>query len=100
MSHFHPTSAASSLQPVINNALEAYKKRTRNDLLTHPLFSQLEACNSPAAILAVLQQQVQGFGQSPDRNDRWVKWLYPTVNVIYTLSDSLGEGDGLVSLRA
>ena len=72
---------------------------TREDLLTHPLSSQLEACNTPAAIISVFQQQVQGFTQSPDRDDRWIKWLDPTVDVIYTLSDSLGEGDGLVSLR-
>ena len=101
MSHSHPTAASSSsnVQQIINNALKAYKKRTKKDLLTHPLSSQLEACNGPAAILAVLQQNVQGFDQSPDRDDRWIKWLNPTVNFIYALSNSLVEGDGPVSLQ-
>ena len=103
MSRFYPTAAApsSNVQPlaIINNALKAYKKRTKKDLLTHPLSSQLEACSTPAAILAILQQQVQGFDQSPDHDDRWINWLDPIVNVIYALSNSLGEGDGLVSLQ-
>jgi hypothetical protein len=48
---------------------------------------------SPGDILAILQQQVQ----SQSRDDRWTKWLYPTVNVLYVLSATLGEGVGLVS---
>jgi hypothetical protein len=101
MSHSHLTAAASSsnFQVILNNALNAYKERTKKDLLIHPLASQLEACSSPAAILAVLHQQVRALDQSSDRDDRWTKWLDPTVNIIYTLSDGLGEGVGLVSPR-
>ena len=99
MSHSHLTAASSSsnFQVILNNALEAYKKR-KKDLLIHPLASQLEACSSPAAILAVLHEQVQTLYQSLDRDDRRTKWLDPTVNVICTLSDGLREGVVLVSL--
>ena len=101
MSHSQPTASASSsnFQVILDNALNAYKERTKKDLLIHPLASQLEACSSPAAILAVLHQQVRTLEQSPDRDDRWTKWLDPTVNIICTLSDGLGEGVGLVSLQ-
>jgi hypothetical protein len=100
MSHSHLTAASSSnFQLIINNALKAYEKHTKNDLLAHPLASQLQACNSPGAILAVLQQQVQGLDQSRSSDDRWTKWLDPTVNILYALSATLGEGVGLVSLR-
>ena len=96
MSHSHLTAASSSnLQRVINNALDAYKKRTKNDLLAHPLASQLQACDSPDAILAILQQQVQGIDQSRS-DDRWTKWLDPTVNVLFAFSSTLGAGVGLV----
>jgi hypothetical protein len=62
MSHSHPTAASSSnFQLIINNALKVYEKRTKQDLLAHPLASQLHACNSPGAILAILQQQIQGL---------------------------------------
>ena len=83
----------------MENALESYKKHTKKDLLAHPLASQLQACDSPAAILAVLQQQVQELDQSRSSDDRWSKWLVPTVNILYSLSETLGEGVGLVSLQ-
>lgn len=98
MSRPHPTAASSNSRSVINNALEAYQKRTKKDLLVHPLASQLEACESPAAILAILHQQVQGL-EARNNDDRWTDWLGPTVNILCTLSDTLGEGAGLVSIR-
>jgi hypothetical protein len=102
MSRSHLTAASSSnnFQLVINNALKAYEKRTKKDLLAHPLASQLQACNSPNAILTTLRQQFHGLDQSRSSDDRWTKWLDPTVNILYTLSAALGEGVGLVSLRA
>ena len=99
MSHSYPTASSSSnFQLIINNALKAYEKRTKEDLLAHPLAAQLQACNSPGDILAILQQQVQ-LDQSRSSDDRWSKWLNPTVSVLYGLSDTLGEGVSLVSLR-
>jgi hypothetical protein len=98
-SHRDLTAASSSnFQLIINNALKAYEKRTKKDLLAHPLASQIQACNSPSAILAVLHQQVQELDQSQSSDDRWTKWLDPTVGVLYALSATLGEGVGLVSL--
>ena len=99
MSHSQTTAASSSnFQLIINNALDAYKKRTKNDLLSHPLSPQLEACDSPDAIIAVLQQQIQGIGQSRS-DDRWTKWLAPTVNVLFAFSSTLSAGIGLVCSR-
>ena len=103
MSHAHPTapsssSSSSNFQLIINNALDAYKKRTQNDLLAHPLAAELQPCNTPSAILAVLQKQLQGLDQSRNSDDRWTRWLDPTVNVLFALSATLGEGVGLVCL--
>jgi hypothetical protein len=65
MSHPQLTAASSSnFQLIFNNALKAYEKRTKRDLLAHPLAAQLQICNTPSAILAVLHQQVQGLDQS------------------------------------
>jgi len=100
MSHSHTTAAPSfNFQLIINNALKAYEKRTKNNLVAHPLASQFQTCNSPGDILTVLQQQVQGPDQSrSSRNgdDRWTKWLDPTVNVLFAFSATLGAGVGLV----
>ena len=99
LSH-HTASSSNKFQLIINDALNSYKKRTKKDLLSHPLATQLQACNSPGDILTVLHQQVQGLDQSRSTDDRWTKWLDPTINVLYTLSESLGEGVSLVSLMA
>ena len=100
MSHpQHTASSSSNFQLIINSALDRYKKRTNNDLLAHPLAAQLQSCNSPGDILAVLQQQVQGLDQSRSSDERWSRWLDPTVNVLYTLSSTLAAGIGLVCLK-
>ena len=102
MSNSHPITTASSssnFQLIFNNALKEYERRTKKDLLAHPLAAELQNCNSPRKILDVFQQQVQGLGQTLSGNDRWTKWLDPTVNVLYMLSETLGEGISLVSLK-
>ena len=99
MSHTHPTGPSSSnFQLIFNNALKAYEKQTNNDILLHPLAASLQACQSPSAILAVLQEQVQEFDQSRTSDERLTKWLEPTINVLYAFSNTIGEGVSLVSL--
>jgi hypothetical protein len=99
MSHSHLiTTSSSNFQLIVENALKVYEERTRKDVLTLPLFAQLQACNSPDAIIAVLQEQVQGPSQSLSE-ERLIRWLNPTVHVLYSLSSTLGEGFGRVSLR-
>ena len=89
MSHSQPTTSLSS-QSTINDALKAYQRRTKKDLLSHPLASQIQACNSPGDILTVLQQQIQGLGQSQSADERWTRWLNPTINVISAFSQTVG----------
>jgi ERCC4-related helicase len=100
MSHTHTTSASSSnFQIIFDNALKAYEKRTKNDILTHPLAAQLQHCNTPSTILDILQQQVQELNQSQRRNERWTRWLDPTVKVLHAFTETLGERVTAVCLR-
>jgi len=46
--------SSTNFQLIFNYALDVYKKRTKNDLLAHILAAELQKCNSPSAILAVL----------------------------------------------
>ena len=96
MSHTHPTSTSSNFQLVFNNALKAYKKRTKKDPLAHPLADRLETCDSANSILTVLREQVQELNESQSSN---TKWLGPTVNVLHAFSETLGEGVGSVCFR-
>jgi hypothetical protein len=98
MSQTPPTASSSSnFQAIFAASLKAYEKKTKKDLLAHPLMPQLQTCNSPTDILAVLRTQVQQFEQSTSGDDRLTKWLTPTVNVLYAFSGVLGAGVGLVS---
>jgi hypothetical protein len=80
--------------------LKEYKKRTKNDVLTHPLANQLEVCNSASSILAVLQEQVQELNQSQRRDERWTRWLNPTVKVLHAFSVTLEEHVTLVCISS
>src|SRR5713226_6470518 len=98
MSHANPTTSSPNFQLIFNNALEAYRKRTRKDLLAHPLFAQLRNCNSPSDILSLINQQLQGLHQSQRDHERLTRWLDPTVRVLYAFSGTLGAGVSLVCI--
>ena len=89
----------SNFVSVFNAALEAYKRRTKKDLTSHPLLPNLQSCDSPEAILAVLRERIPAFSQSQNEDDGLTKWVSPTVNVLYSLSATLGGGIGLVGIR-
>ena len=99
MSHARTAPAASpNFLLIFNNALKVYEKHTKCDLLAHPLAAQLQSCDSPAAILAIIHQQVQGLNQSQRADERMTKWLNPTTHVLNAFSATLGGGVGMVCL--
>ena len=91
--------SSSNFNYVFISAFDAYKKRTKLDIATHPLFSTLETCDSPEAVLTVLREQIFASEQSQGGDERLTNWLVPTVNVLYAFSATLGEGASLVSLK-
>src|SRR5712675_3206032 len=92
------TSTHSNFQSVLNSALEKYENKTKNKLLTHPLSTQLQSCNSPSEILSLLEGLVQQLAQHRTSDGRLRNWLNPTVNVLYAFSATLGGAVGLVNL--
>ena len=88
----------SKFVPIFNTALETYKRKTKKDLAKHPLLPRLQSCESPEAILTVLQEQIPASSQSQNSDDGLTKWIAPTVNVLYSFSGTLGGVLGLVSI--
>ena len=90
-----PSVATSSanFEAIFAAALEAYKKQTKKDITSHPLATQLQSCESPSDILAVLHAQVQAL----NANEKLTSWLDPTVNVLYAFSVTLNSTAGLVN---
>ena len=100
MSHVPSSSTpTTNFETIFTAALKEYKKQTKRDISSHPLAAQLQACDSPSAILAVLQVQVQKFGQPQSDDEKWIKWVDPTVNVLFAFSATVGNGVGLVIMR-
>ena len=90
-------SSMPNFQPILDKALKEYKKKTGKDLTTHPLAAEINGCDSPEAILAVLQGKANELDHSRRTDERFTKWLTPTVSVLSALSATLGQGVGLVS---
>ena len=90
-------SSTPNFQPILDKALKEYKKKTGKDLTTHPLAAEINGCDSPEAILAVLQGKADELDHSRRTDERLTKWLTPTVSVLNALSATLGQGVSSVS---
>ncbi|KAH9025144.1 hypothetical protein EDB84DRAFT_1440482 [Lactarius hengduanensis] len=96
MSQIPPSTASSiNFEEIFRVSLEAYGKKTKRDIASHPLAVQLQSCNSPGAILDLLQAQAQALDKSQSADDKLTSWLGPTVNVLCTFSAILGDAVGL-----
>lgn len=87
-------------QLIFDDALEFYKMKTGKDLYSHPLLSKLETCDSPDTILIALQQQIPGFDKPGSINgddNKFTKWLDPTIKALMAFSSIIGGGVSLVS---
>jgi hypothetical protein len=97
------STSQSNFASIFNAALESYKRKTKKDLASHPLLPNLQSCQSPEAVLAVLREQVPGGASNQSRNDNdddgLTKWVTPTVNVLYSFSGTIGQGVGLVKSK-
>jgi hypothetical protein len=76
------SSSTPNFQPIFEKALEEYKKKTGKDLTAHPLAAQIKGCNSPEAILTVLERKANELKQSRSGDERLSKRLNPTVNIL------------------
>jgi len=88
-----PPTDSYNFKVIFEAVLEAYKKKTKQSLEGHALLTQLQTCDSPAAILDLLRGQV-----NPNADEGLKKWLNPTINVLYAFSATLGEGVGMVNI--
>jgi hypothetical protein len=89
-----PPTDSDNFKVIFEAAFKAYKKKTKQNLEGHVLLTQLQTCDSPAAILDLLRGQV-----NPNADEGLKKWLNPTINVLYAFSATLGGGVGLVNIN-
>jgi hypothetical protein len=90
------TPGISNFTSIFEVASNKYKMLTMNDLQTHPYAAKFDTCDSLQAVLDMFQKQAQAFEEYRNGDDRLIKWLNPTINILFTLSATLGEGLALL----
>jgi hypothetical protein len=84
------TSSTSNIK-LFTDALADYAERTGIDLSTHPFADKLEQSDSLEAIHHLLQEREDAFKKFRNKNRRLIKYITPWVEVLHTISDTLGE---------
>lgn len=93
MAQIQPTATSSTtFEAIFTAALKAYEKQTKKVITSHSLATELQSCDSPSAIIALLRTQVD---QSQSADEKWTKWLDPTVDVLYAFAETLSSGAAL-----
>jgi hypothetical protein len=82
---------------IFNAALIEYQTLTGKPLDSHPFASQLDTCQNTEAVSNLLRTQAQAFSKFRKGDERLMAWLDPTIHILSTFSDTLGEGISLVS---
>ncbi|KAI9447171.1 hypothetical protein BJY52DRAFT_1228412 [Lactarius psammicola] len=90
------TASSASFEETFRVSLEAYRNKTKKDIASHPLAAQLKSCDSPSAILDLLQAQAKAFDKSQSADENLTKWLDPTVNVLCKFSAVLGDAVAMI----
>ena len=94
------STSSPNFESIFTAALEKYKERTKKDIAAHSLAAQIKSCDSPNAVLTVLQTQVQTSDSSPSSNRTWkrlAKLLDPTITVLYAFSGFVSNVTGPVN---
>jgi hypothetical protein len=82
---------------IFNAATDEYQRLTGKRLDIHPFAAQLNTCQNPEAISNIFRGQEQAFSKILKNDERLMAWLDPTIHILLTFSDTLGEGIGRVS---
>ncbi|KAF8482388.1 hypothetical protein DFH94DRAFT_690590 [Russula ochroleuca] len=80
---------------IFNAAENEYQTLTGKSLESHPFATQLETCQNPDAISNLLRTQAQAFSKFRKGDEKLMAWLDPTIHILSTFSDTLGEGISL-----
>ncbi|KAI0288060.1 hypothetical protein BC826DRAFT_1040382 [Russula brevipes] len=84
---------------IFDIASDEYNRLTGQDLHKHPLATDLDTCRNPQDVSKLLQAHAQAFSKFSEGDKMLMKWLDPTVNILYTFSATL-EGVGLNTILA
>jgi hypothetical protein len=82
---------------IFNAAITEYQTLTGEPLDTHPFATQLDTCQNPEDVSDLFRTQARAFSKFCKGDEKLMAWLDPTIHILLTFSDTLGEGICLVS---
>ena len=78
-------------------AVDKYAEQTGMNLKENPFADKVKGCDSPGAVLLLLQENMKVFQDYRDQNRKFIDCLSPVVQFVHAFSGILGEAAGLVS---
>ncbi|KAH8979969.1 hypothetical protein EDB86DRAFT_595080 [Lactarius hatsudake] len=88
----------SNFQSILN-ALDKYAEQTGINLNENPFADKVKGCESPNAVLLLLQDNLKAFKDYRDQNRKFIDCLSPVVQFVHAFSGVLGETAGLVPFQ-
>ncbi|KAH9021033.1 hypothetical protein EDB84DRAFT_549436 [Lactarius hengduanensis] len=88
----------SNFQSILD-ALDKYAEQTGINLNENPSADKVKGCESPNAILLLLQDNLEAFKNYRDQNRKFVDCLSPVIQFVHAFSGILGETAGLVPFQ-
>ena len=86
----------SNFQSILD-ALDKYTEQTGINLKDNPFADKVKGCNSPDAVLLLLQDNLKAFKDYRDKNRKFIDCLSPVVRFVHAFSGVLGEVASTVS---
>ncbi len=81
----------------ILDAVDKYAEQTGINLKENPFADKVKDCDSPGAVLLLLQENTKAFKDYREQNRKFIDCLSPVVQFVHAFSGILGEAAGLVS---
>ena len=91
------TATSSPSFRLIIDAFDDYAKQVGEDLTKNPLADALRACDSPNAVLDLLQEKAHAFKEYREGDHKLIGCLKPVVQVVQGFSGFIGEAISFVS---
>ncbi|KAI9431085.1 hypothetical protein H4582DRAFT_1322640 [Lactarius indigo] len=88
----------SNFQSILD-ALDKYAEQTGINLNDNPIADKINGCDSPDAVLRLLQEDIKAFTDYRDQNRKFIDSLSPVVQFVHAFSAVLSEAAGLVPFQ-
>ncbi|KAF8259658.1 hypothetical protein EI94DRAFT_1706945 [Lactarius quietus] len=84
---------------LIRDALDNYAEQMKIDLKDNPFVEEVKRCDTPAAILQLLEKNRDEFKEYRDKNRKFIDCLNPVVKFVHAFSGILDEAASLIPFQ-